>query len=153
MILSAKPTDIAKDAIRIATTAGLDKDVIDLLKDKVALLTEKIAALEQENALLKSENSNLGKKMTNLEQKPQGSKPQSEIFEKDTERIIDFLFDHAIPGGHDIRWVGQQLGLSTEMSDYHYNILESAGMLESEGYGVGLSSKGKAYAVEVLGKK
>ena len=46
-------TDIAKDAIRIASTAGLSKDVIDLLNEKITLLDGKIADLESENAELK----------------------------------------------------------------------------------------------------
>src|SRR6266436_2685608 len=50
---------LAKDAARIASTATLSKDVIDLLQTKLSLLTEQTAGLEKENAELKAENANL----------------------------------------------------------------------------------------------
>jgi hypothetical protein len=41
-------TDTIKEFARIATTAGLTKDVIDLLDKKASLLAEQVVALEQE---------------------------------------------------------------------------------------------------------
>ena len=49
----------AKEIVRIGSTAGLSKDVVDLLEKKATLLTEQVATLERENAQLKSENDNL----------------------------------------------------------------------------------------------
>ena len=49
--------DTAKEIIRIGSTAGISKDVIDLLEKKSALLEEQIAALERENSQLKTENA------------------------------------------------------------------------------------------------
>jgi hypothetical protein len=46
--------DTAKEIIRIGSTAGLSKDVIDLLERKVALLTDEITALTAK--LLQSEH-------------------------------------------------------------------------------------------------
>lgn len=51
--------DTAKEFVRIGSTAGLSKDVVDLLEKKAALLTEQVATLERENAQLKSENGKL----------------------------------------------------------------------------------------------
>ena len=58
--------DIAKDILRIAGTAGLAKDVIDLLEKKLAILEKEQAMLTHELALaklkitkLESENNQL----------------------------------------------------------------------------------------------
>ena len=51
--------DTAKEIVRIGSTAGLSKDVIDLLEKKATLLAEKIADLEKENGQLKTENVQL----------------------------------------------------------------------------------------------
>jgi hypothetical protein len=58
-------TDTAKEVIRLATTAGLSKDVIDLLEKKSALLTEQVAALERENTQLKLEVAQLRTQLKN----------------------------------------------------------------------------------------
>jgi hypothetical protein len=51
--------DTAKEIVRIGSTAGLSKDVVDLLETKAALLAEQVAALQQDNAQLKREVSQL----------------------------------------------------------------------------------------------
>lgn len=51
--------DTAREILRISSTAGLSKDVIDLLEKKVALLTEEIASLRAEISRLQTENANL----------------------------------------------------------------------------------------------
>jgi len=66
-------TDIAKDAIRIATTAGLSKDVIDLLEKKVSLLTDEINNLESENKSLQSKVSTLEAENADLKKQIQNS--------------------------------------------------------------------------------
>ena len=60
--------DTVKELGRMATTATLTKDVIDLSKEKVALLTDQVAKLEKENAVLKTEKANFEKKVADLEQ-------------------------------------------------------------------------------------
>jgi len=57
--------DTAKDIIRIASTAHLSKDIIDLLEKKLALLTDenamlatKVSQLEVENRQLKTQVQN-----------------------------------------------------------------------------------------------
>lgn len=59
------PTDavsLAKDAVRIVATAGLSKDVIDLLEKKLALLTDELAQAQAKIAKLEAENEELKKK-------------------------------------------------------------------------------------------
>ncbi len=45
--------DTAKEIVRITSTAGLSKDVIDLLEKKNLLLTEQVTTLETEITSLK----------------------------------------------------------------------------------------------------
>src|ERR1043165_5971567 len=47
--------DTAKEIVRLSSTAGHSKDVIDLPEKKVALLAEQVSALESDNAQLKAE--------------------------------------------------------------------------------------------------
>jgi hypothetical protein len=58
-------TDTAKEIIRIGSTAGLSKDVIDLLEKKLVLLTEQVALLTSENMQLKLENGQLRTQLKN----------------------------------------------------------------------------------------
>lgn len=69
--------DTAKDIARIASTAGLGKDVIDLLEKKAALLTEEIASLRAKVSRLETEN-------TDLRQQLQRAQPQSDGFVEST---------------------------------------------------------------------
>jgi hypothetical protein len=68
-------TDTAKEVIRIASTAGLSKDVIDLLEKKSALLAEQVTSLESENTKLKLENGQLRTQLKN-------SQPITKTFEE-----------------------------------------------------------------------
>lgn len=52
-------SDTAKDVIRIATTAGLSKDVIDLMDRKLALLTSENAELKTQITVFKAQVENL----------------------------------------------------------------------------------------------
>jgi hypothetical protein len=58
----------AKELSRTFTTAGLSKDVIDLLEKKLALLTQQVALLDAENARLKLENGQLRAQTANPKQ-------------------------------------------------------------------------------------
>jgi predicted nuclease with TOPRIM domain len=51
--------ETAKEIVRISSTAGLSKDVIDLLDKKNSLLTEQVTTLETENANLKKKLAEL----------------------------------------------------------------------------------------------
>ena len=66
MTLSVNPIDAAKEIIRSCQTAGLSKDVIDLMEKKLLLLTEQIAVLTDENTKLKLENNQLRIQVQNL---------------------------------------------------------------------------------------
>lgn len=59
-------TNIAKDAIRIANTAGLSKDVIDLLTAKITLLDEKLIETKAAFSDVMMENQKLRKQLADL---------------------------------------------------------------------------------------
>jgi hypothetical protein len=56
-------SNTAKDVIRVATTAGLSKDVIDLLTAKVSLLDEKLDHASIRVSELEAENKDLRSKI------------------------------------------------------------------------------------------
>src|SRR5438876_10123240 len=51
--------DTAKEVVRMASTAGLAKDVIDLMEKKLALLTEEVSVLTAKVSKLEIENGQL----------------------------------------------------------------------------------------------
>ena len=58
--------DIAKEIRRMAATATLSKDVIDLFEKTLALLTDQITTLEAEKANLKKQVENLQQQLNRL---------------------------------------------------------------------------------------
>jgi len=136
---------IAKDAIRIVTTAGLSKDEIDLLKEKVSFLAEQITTLETENA-------NLKQKAANFDQQFAGAHPKSELH-PDTVRFLKLLFEHDT--GLTVSQIAYLLGTSEGMTEYHHDVLLDAEMVglsvrtpKGRTLIVSLEAKGRAYLVE-----
>lgn len=72
--------ELAKDAARLAGTATLSKDVVDLLHAKLSLLADQVALLEKENANLKAENKNLHAELQHI--KPVGFMENMGVFWK-----------------------------------------------------------------------
>jgi hypothetical protein len=67
--------DTTKEILRITSSAGLSKDVIDLLPAKVSLLAEQIVLLEKENTLLRTKASHFESENIQLRQQLQNSQP------------------------------------------------------------------------------
>jgi hypothetical protein len=111
--------DTAKEIGRIATTATLGKDVIDLLEKKVALLTEQITALE-------TENTNLKKKVTDLEQQLASFNPREEALDDVSIKFLKLLFDH---GAISTTFAAQELKIAQGIADYHRDILYRAKLI------------------------
>jgi len=138
-------SNIAKDAIRIATTAGLSKDVIDLLEKKIVLLTEQITTLETENA-------NLKRKAAELEEEVERLRPQEYGLDETAKNFIKVLFE---AGSYlDFEYVGQRLGVSKGKAAYYRDVLLKAGMITGAGVIVGdalgpyeLTTIGRQFAV------
>ena len=118
---------LAKDAIRLVSTAGLGKDVIDLLEKKLSLLTEELELAKSENTNLKAENSDLKKKLGALE--PQEGIPVEAV------QILKIFFDRARAFlATDIE---AMTGMKKSVVDYHFGILRKSGLLK-----VGMSLDG-----------
>src|ERR1039458_8201972 len=88
-------TDTIKEFARIATTAGLTKDVIDLLDKKAVLLAEQVATLEQENTTLLRENRNLAFENQQLKAQLQNARPKGDEIAQKTQDILLYFFKHA----------------------------------------------------------
>src|SRR5437762_6570890 len=101
--------DTAKEIARIASTASLGKDVIELLEKKVGLLAEQITTLETANAKLKQ-------KVANLNPQFAGARPKSELH-PDAIRFLKLLFEH--DKGLTVSQMAGSLGISQGMGDYH----------------------------------
>src|SRR5262245_18002790 len=68
-----RAVDTAREVIRMATTAGLSKDVIDLMEKKIALLTFENADLKTKVSALETEVSEFRNQFAN----PHGGEVQS----------------------------------------------------------------------------
>jgi hypothetical protein len=67
--------ETAKEIVRIGSTAGLSKDVIDLLEKKLALLMDENIALAKENVVLIAKVSVLENENRNLRTQLQDAQP------------------------------------------------------------------------------
>jgi regulator of replication initiation timing len=149
-------TEIAKEAIRIASTAGLSKDVIDLLKEKITILDEKGQVLTQENNTLKAENYDLRKRLEVLEQDTTHAQ-QPEDFDDITDNILKMLFDH--PDGISMEWLSSHLGVEEGVVHYQFDLLfrekfarqltiGESGPFGSNAASFGLTIDGRAYVIK-----
>jgi hypothetical protein len=137
--------DTAKEIARIASTATLGKDVIDLLEKKVGLLAEQVTTLETENA-------NLKQKVANLNQQFAGTGPSGQLH-PDAIRFLKLLFHH--DKGLTVSEIAGSLGISNGMAEYHHDVLLDAEMVglsvripKASTPIVFLEAKGRAYLVE-----
>ncbi len=112
--------DTAKEIARIASTATLGKDVIDLLEKKVTLLTEQVTTLETQNTDLKQKVANLGQQLA-------GVPPKGELH-PDAVRLLNLLFEH--DEGLTVSETARALGISKGMAQYHYDVLLDAEMVD-----------------------
>jgi hypothetical protein len=64
-IMNINPFDIAKDIVRIGSTAGLKKDVVDLLEAKLRILTDELALAHTKVSKLEIENGQLRARLKN----------------------------------------------------------------------------------------
>jgi hypothetical protein len=140
------PLEIAKEAISIASNAGLKKDVIDLLDKKVGLLAD-------ENVALKSEVASLNRKVADLEQELERLRPGAERLLAVQEEFLKVLYQSGVPLALDS--MSSILRLEYEIVEHHADVLKDVGMIRWTGRGAGdwgkglhtyeLSEKGKAY--------
>jgi hypothetical protein len=139
--------DTAKEIVRITSTAGLSKDVIDLLEKKNALLAEQIIALETENA-------NLKEKVERLEQELDHLSPKSDRLEEGAEKLLELLFQRDMTPSSATRATGASQG----MVEYHQGVLIKRRFARWEGISIvtdwgeseasmAITQDGRAYCV------
>jgi DNA-binding MarR family transcriptional regulator len=150
-LIAMNPQDIARDAIRLVTTAGLGKDVIDLLEKKVALLTDQIAALEQKNFVLETDDAELKRKVISLQQELENLRPKQDELEEGAKKFLQLLFNAG--DSLTLEQIAANLGLPKSMADYHADALVAIGMIEVSaitpaGAMLMLTAKGRAYVVK-----
>jgi len=140
-------TDIAKEIIRIANTATLGKDVIDLLKEKVALLTEEIDTLRSKVSSLEVENADLKARLQSLQ--------PGDALPKETADVLQFFFDQ----GRElsIEQVAQRFQFQMSVAEYHFDVLRKRRFVRptraisarSSG-AYGLTQEGRGYVMQTL---
>ncbi|QHI68674.1 hypothetical protein [Tichowtungia aerotolerans] len=139
-------SDLAKEALRIAGTAGLSKDVIDLLKEKINLLDEKVDDLTSENSSLKSENYDLRKQLESLLESQSDGTSKPEGFDDTTDAILKLFFDvhDSIPA----ELIARELNIQTSIVRYHFDLLSEHDMIRrmqggTRGFVSGVASPAK----------
>jgi hypothetical protein len=144
--------ETAKDVVRIARTAGLKKESLDVLELKLSLITEQMTALEGQNTSLKEENEKLKIQVKCLE-------PQPEEISPDTVGILKFFFEQA----RDVSTGEITAAVSWKQSvvDYHIDVLLKKRFIRETTLGMktafgssetmfGLTTLGRRYAVQYL---
>jgi DNA-binding MarR family transcriptional regulator len=111
--------DTVKEIIRIGNTAGLSKDVIDLLEKKSALLAEKVMTLESKNAQLKLE-------CTQLRQQLQPPKPVRELSDDQKAVLLHLMHNDA---GLTIEEIAQSIGSIPSMVHHYCDELTAFGLV------------------------
>jgi hypothetical protein len=150
-------SDLAKDAIRIVSTAGLNKDVIDLLNQKITLLDDKISTLTQEILTLKSQNFDLIRELEELKKQQGDLSPFPDGFDDTTNRIVAAMF-----GASDVtkEAISRKIGIEFGIAEYHFDLLfrekfinqTRIGIKSYNGHspaGYSLTPEGRAYAVKL----
>jgi hypothetical protein len=141
--------DAVKDVVRIATTAGLAKDVVDLLEKKAALMAEKAFSLEQENTTLLRENRNLHLVNKDLKRQLENARPKGDELEEGCVQMLIAIahFDGIIRNDD----IFQQLGFGKVQGDYWMDQLTKRKFVDfgligsSDGCAISATSAGREY--------
>ncbi len=140
--------DTVKDFVRVAQTAGLSKDVIDLLEKKSVLLAEQVASLQQENTSLLRENRNLKLENEELRRQLQNARPKGDelddIYNKMLVALANFKGGDGITDGELI----EHFGLPKAKGDYLFAQLRNRKFVQS---GSGQMGRGWFYHVTDAG--
>lgn len=139
--------DITKSIVRWAGTAGLSKDVIDLLEkklqllaDQLAIVSKKLLVAEDDKRKLQSENEALIKKLGDLQ--------PVEALGEQTIAILQFFFDEATDLTAED--VGSRFQLHKSLSDYHFDLLLKRNFIRQT-FAIAASCSG-AYAITDKGR-
>jgi hypothetical protein len=150
-------TSLAKDALRIVSTAGLSKDVIDLLNLKITLLDEQVTTLTQEILALKGKNFDLLRELEELKKQQGDLSPFPDGFDDTTNTIVIAMFGER---GVSIEEISQKLRVDFGIMEYHFDLLIKEKFLEQTKPGIimygerspaefRLTPEGRSYAVKI----
>jgi len=149
--------DTAKEFVRLGSTVGLSKDVIDLLDKKAVLLAEQVATLEQENTTLLRENRNLKLENEKLNGQLQNARPKGELSEQ-TTAILKSFFTNARELSEEE--IARHFQIGQSIASYHLDILLKKRFIGNNApinFGGGgrsrmpkyeITSEGRAYCIE-----
>ena len=140
-------TDIAKEIVRIANTAALSKDVIDLLEKKLALMTEETDGLRSKASHLEVENADLKTQIQRLQ--------PGDALPKETADVLQFFF---VQGRElSIEQVAQQFQFQISVAGYHFDVLkkrrfvrQTRAITAQHSGAYGLTPEGRAYVMQAL---
>ena len=111
--------DTAKEVVRMAITAGLSKDVIDLMEKKIALLTGEIGDLTQKVELLSTKVSSL--EIENGQLRTQLGNPQAVALGDPPTKMLQAITN--APDGAKKEDLFAHFGLSPGKGDFHFDQL------------------------------
>jgi len=112
--------DTAKEIVRLSSTAGHSKDVIDLLEKKVALLAEQVSALESENAQLKAE-------LAQVRQQLPHASPVRDLSAQERHVLIHLTREDR---GLTVDELAHAIGNIPSMARHHCEELEALGLIQ-----------------------
>ena len=146
-------TETARELVRVASTAGLAKDVIDLLERKAKLLEEQVAALDKENAELLRENRNLTLENKQLRNQTNPPIATVEVLDELSTKILVTLANDE--SGITDQQIFRQLGISTAKGNYLLDqlrkkkLIQFAGFSSGEGVPYFVMEKGREYMAKM----
>lgn len=147
--------DTAKEFVRLGSTVGLSKDVIDLLQAKSALLTDQVTALTEENTTLLRENRNLKLENEKLKGQLQDARPKDELSEQ-TRLVLKYYFNKADDVSDEE--IAAHFRIHLSMAGHHSDVLLKKRFIQQTRVGVSsvmgssppmfaLTSQGREYCV------
>jgi regulator of replication initiation timing len=146
--------DTIRDVVRIATTAGITKDVIDLLERKAGLLAEQVAALEKENTALLRENRNLALENQHLNKQIKDVHPNGDELDPKARDILLSYFRCA--NEISARQIAQNFQMGLSVAEFHLDVLWNKKLIRGAGriiVGRGNGDNSSVYEITAEGRK
>jgi DNA-binding MarR family transcriptional regulator len=141
--------DTAKEFVRLGSTVGLSKDVIDLLDKKASLLAEQVMALEQENTTLLRENRQLKLENEKLQKHLHNARQEGGELDEIATKMLVTLANHTGRDGITSSELIQYLGLPKAKGDYHFDQLQKRKFVNTGG---GVMGRGMFWYVTSAGR-
>jgi hypothetical protein len=113
-------SNLAKEALRLVTTAGLSKDVIDLLEKKLSLIGDELAQVTARSQKFERENAELKEHLQTL-------LSRHDSLDDTTEKVLRLFFessrDLSVPA------VARATGQKEGVAHYHVDVLCERGFV------------------------